>query len=96
MITQIPQWGKFAPLRRYVHPYAKSTTQRLRKTHWTEGLHWRYDHAGDVIYNLPLLLDWLATGGGDAHQRACETYLASLPSNQIAGRRTSRHKAIAA
>jgi hypothetical protein len=82
MIAQIPIWGKLAQLRRFVHPYAKSTTQRLRKTHWTEGLHWRTDHAGDVIYNLPLLLDWLATGGDDSHKRACELFLAGLPSNQ--------------
>jgi hypothetical protein len=96
MIAQIPQWGKLAQLKNHVHPYAKSTTQRLRKTHWTEGLHWRFDHAGDVIFNLPLLLDWLATGGGEAHQRACEMYLSSLPSNQPTGRKPSQRKAIAA
>jgi hypothetical protein len=93
MIAQIPQWGKFSQLKRYVHPYAKSTTQRLRKTHWVEGSHWRYDHAGDVIYNLPLLLDWLATGGGAAHERAIEAYLSSLPSNQPAGRKPAQRKA---
>jgi hypothetical protein len=82
MIAQMPNWGKLAPLQRHVHPYAKSTTQRLRKTYWREGLHWNFDHAGDVIYNLPLIADWLATGGGASHERACEQYLNSLPSNQ--------------
>jgi hypothetical protein len=82
MIAQMPQWGKLAQLKRYVHPYAKSTMQRLRKTRWTEGLHWRFDHANDIIYNLPLISDWLATGGGAAHERACEQFLSGLPSNQ--------------
>jgi hypothetical protein len=96
MITEMPEWGKLTPLRNHVHAWAKSTTQRLRKTHWIEGLHWRYDHAGDVVFNLPLIRDWLATGGGEAHQRACEQFLSSLPSNQPTGRKASQNKAVAA
>jgi hypothetical protein len=80
--VSLPQWGKLSELRERVQPWSKSTTQRYRKTHWTEGIHWRYDVAGDIIFNLPLINDWVCTGGEEAHQGAIEAYLESLPSNQ--------------
>lgn len=85
MITQfMPQWGYLGALNRHVRTFAKSTTQKNRKHEWIELVHWRRDPAnGKILYNLPLINDWIATGGGEAHQRAIENYLASLPSNQI-------------
>jgi hypothetical protein len=85
MITQnMPQWGYFAALNRHVRKFAKSTTEKYRETVWTENIHWRRDPANNkILYNLPLINDWVATGGGEAHQRAIEAWLSSLPSNQV-------------
>jgi hypothetical protein len=83
MIEQFWQRGKFKDLKAVV-PYGKSKVQDLLKRDvWREGLHYVTDDAGDRIYNLDLVADWMANMNDPiAHQRACELYLASLPSNQ--------------
>jgi hypothetical protein len=85
MVNEFWPHGKFKDLRASVVRYSKYKVQALRaKGLWVEGLHWRYDIVGgDILFNLRLIQDWIATGGGQAHQKAIESYLASLPSNQV-------------
>jgi hypothetical protein len=48
-----------------------------------EGIHFvRIPGGRKFLWNLELVKDFFATGGGHAHQRAIESYLYSLPSNQ--------------
>ncbi len=57
-----------------------------------EGADWVRQSSRSVLYNAPLLLDFLQNRNDRAaHQRAIENYLASLPSNQskVRGRRAS-------
>jgi len=50
---------------------------------WTEGIHWQRINSRCVVYNLPLILDWLANRSSPkAHQQAIAHYLTALPSNQ--------------
>lgn len=50
---------------------------------WHEGIHWQRINSRCILYNLSLILDWVANRANpDAHQRAIDHYLASLPSNQ--------------
>lgn len=59
---------------------------------WSEGIHWQRLNSRCVLYNLSLILDWVANRNNpQSHQRAIESYLASLPSNQPKqrGRRAS-------
>jgi hypothetical protein len=47
-----------------------------------EGIYWsRLPGSIRVIYNLNLIRDWLANGDCEAHQKAVEKYLSSLPSS---------------
>jgi hypothetical protein len=55
---------------------------RLSNT-WVEGIHWQRVNSKCVLYNLTLIQDWLANRSQpDVHNRAIESYLRSLPSNQ--------------
>lgn len=59
---------------------------------WIEGIHWQRVNSRSVLYNLPLILDWIANRSDpQAHQRAIEAYLSELASNQqkARGRRAS-------
>jgi hypothetical protein len=89
--------GKFKDLRAIL-PYGKTKIQQLvRSGTWIDGLHYVTDPAGDRLYNLDLVADWVANLGDPiAHGRACEAYLASLPSNQPKTRKPSRRKDLAA
>ncbi|MBW4520678.1 MAG: excisionase family protein [Scytolyngbya sp. HA4215-MV1] len=50
---------------------------------WIKGIHWQSVNSRCVLYNLPLILDWLANRNSpQAHQRTIEAYLKALPSNQ--------------
>jgi hypothetical protein len=97
MVGQFWQYGKFKDLKQ-VFPYGKTKVQHLvRSGRWREGLHYVTDEVGDRLYNLTLISDWVANLNDPiAHQRACELYLASLPSNQPTGRKPSQRKAVAA
>lgn len=97
MVNQFWRRGKFRALAQ-VCPYGKSKIQAVIKSGaWREGLHYVTDEAGDRLYNLDLIADWVANlGDPTAHQRACELYLTSLPSNQSTGRKTTQRKAVAA
>lgn len=94
-MNQFWQRGKFKDLALVV-PYRKSKVQDLvRRGVWREGLHFVTDPSGDRLYNLTLISDWVANiNDPTAHQRACELYLASLPSNTH--RPSGRRKAVAA
>jgi hypothetical protein len=61
-----------------------STFKRYRLTGiWIEGIHWYRINSRLVLYNLPLISDWVANRMSPrAHERAVENYLRSLPSNQ--------------
>jgi hypothetical protein len=49
----------------------------------SEDIHWVRVNAKLVLYNVPLILDWLQNINDPiAHQRAIESYLATLLSNQ--------------
>ncbi|AFY61209.1 hypothetical protein [Synechococcus sp. PCC 6312] len=69
-----------------VVPLGKTKLQQLRDEGiFAEGLHWVRipgPNPRKILWNLPLIEDFLATGGGPAHQVAIDNYLASLPSNQ--------------
>jgi hypothetical protein len=84
MVQQFWQRGKKRDLAQVV-PYGKSKVQDLIKRQvWIEGLHYVTDGAGDRLYNLTLIADWVANmGDSAAHQKACELYLSSLPSNWV-------------
>jgi hypothetical protein len=91
--------GKKSALSQIV-PYGKSKIQDLIKRQiWREGLHYVTDDAGDRLYNLDLIADWVANlNDPTAHQRACESYLMylmSLPSNQSTGRKILQRKSTA-
>lgn len=82
-----------------VFPLGKTQLQALRDSGaFQEGIHW-FKYPGSngrrVLWNWPLIQDYLATGGGEAHQRACEDYLASLPSNQSRPGKKGRQKVAA-
>ena len=58
---------------------------------WKEGVHWKRINSRLVLYNLPLILDWIANiDDKQAHLRAVDNYQASLLSNQTRkpGRKT--------
>jgi hypothetical protein len=96
-VNQFWRRGKKSALAQVV-PYGKSKIQSLIKQGvWREGLHFVTDDAGDRLYNLDLIADWVANLGDPiAHNRACEMYLASLRSNQSTGRKTSQRKVLTA
>lgn len=49
---------------------------------WLEGIHWQRINSRCVLYNLTLILDWIANSDDlKAHQKAIDNYLTSLPSN---------------
>jgi len=64
--------------------FSGSTLKKYRLTgNWTEGIHWQKVNSRCVLYNLPLILDWLSNRCEPiVHQRAIDRYLKSLPSNQ--------------
>jgi hypothetical protein len=96
MSTQFWRRGKKRDLALVV-PYGKSKIQDLiRQGVWREGLHYVIDDAGDRLFNLDLIADWVANlGDPTAHQRTCELYLSSLLSNQTADRKALKRKAMA-
>ena len=48
---------------------------------WIEGIHWFRLHHNSLLYNKPLIEDWIVNRHNPmAHQRAIDVYLASLPS----------------
>ena len=50
-----------------------------------EGIHWISDpSSARILWNQPLVLDWLVNGFSDGHQRACEAFVASLASSKAA------------
>jgi hypothetical protein len=97
MVNQFWRRGKFRDLAQ-VCPYCKSKVLDLVKRQvWREGLHYVTDQSGDRLYNLDLIADWVANLNDlAAHERACEMYLASLPSNQTTGRKPAQRNAAAA
>jgi hypothetical protein len=49
----------------------------------TEGIHWVYLNSRSVLYNVPLITDWVASRKNPEHHKiAIKNYLASLPSSQ--------------
>lgn len=97
MVNQFWQRGKFCDLKQVV-PYGKTKVQDLvDRQVWREGLHYVTEPSGFRLYNLSLIADWVANMNDPAaHDRACEMYLDSLPSNQTTGRKPSQSKAVAA
>jgi hypothetical protein len=72
----------------------KSTLYELRlHKKLLEGVHYiRVPGGRKLLWNLELVRDYFVTGGGNTHQRAIESYLYSLPSNQPkkVGRKNTR------
>lgn len=62
----------------------KNTLIRLREEQQLiEGVHFvRVPGGRKFLWNLELVKDFFATGGGASHQIAIDSYLHSLPSNQ--------------
>lgn len=51
----------------------------------TEKIHWcRLPGGKKILYNEPLILDFLINGNSPAHQKACDAFIRSLPSSQVA------------
>lgn len=68
---------------------SRSTLKRYRLSgKLTEGIHWIRLNSRNTKYNLTLLLDWIQNqiSAPNAHQKAVDNYLATLPSNQKAKR----------
>ncbi|MGB8702896.1 MAG: hypothetical protein WCD18_26070 [Thermosynechococcaceae cyanobacterium] len=91
MVLEFWRRGKYRDLPKVV-PYGKTKiTGLIRSGQWREGLHYVTDDAGDRLFNLDLIADWVANLGDPvAHQRACEHYLNSLPSNQAKNPKSNR------
>ena len=55
------------------------------KARLIEGVHWVRSGERSVLYNIPLLEDWLTNrkSNPEAHQRAIDAHRQSLPSNQL-------------
>jgi hypothetical protein len=74
----------------------KTTLIRLREEgQLLEGIHYNRIPGGrKFLWNLALVQDFFATGGGSSHQQAISAYLNSLPSNQNkkVGRKKSDEK----
>lgn len=67
------------------------TLKTYRQKHWQCGIHFQYLNSRTIRYHKALLLDWLANRFcPEAHLRAVEGFLASLPSNQTKKRGSSR------
>lgn len=64
--------------------FSASSLKRFRLSgSWVEGIHWVRVGTRKILYNRDLVLDWIANQSNpQAHQRAIETYLIQLPSNQ--------------
>jgi hypothetical protein len=82
-----------ASLLSYETGLSRTTLKRYRlQGVWQEGIHWQRLNSRSVLYNKPLVMDWIANRTNpQAHQRAIENYLSSLLSNQPKkrGRRAS-------
>ncbi len=59
------------------------TLRRYRERgEWVAGIHYSKLAQNHVVYNEPLILDWVANRGNPAaHQRAIEQYLTQLSAN---------------
>lgn len=64
--------------------FSASSLKRFRLSGtWIEGIHWVRVGTRKTLYNRDLILDWIANQNSPkAHQKAIESYLNSLPSNQ--------------
>ena len=64
--------------------FSASSLKRFRLSgNWIEGIHWVRVGSRKTLYNRELILDWIATqNNAKAHQKAIESYLSQLPSNQ--------------
>lgn len=61
---------------------AKDSQAELRKR-LPERIYWVRSPGGrKILWNVALVKDWLINGDGEAHQRAVESFLSSLASNQ--------------
>lgn len=70
------------------HPATLQQYRKNEKIGWVEGLHYVRPNGQKVLYNKPLIADWLANRHDpDAHLRAIANYQASLLSNQKLKRR---------
>ena len=59
------------------------TLKSYRILYWQSGIHYQYLNSRTIRYNRELIIDWMANiSYPEAHQRAIQAYLASLPSNQ--------------
>jgi hypothetical protein len=58
--------------------------RKIRSGEFKEGIHYfRPSGSSSLIWNLPILEDWLVNGpDSPAHQRAIENWLSRLPSSQ--------------
>ncbi len=61
---------------------AASTCKYYRlKGLWIEGIHWHRVTSKSVLYNVPLIMDWIANRNNpEMHQVAIDRYRKSLPS----------------
>jgi hypothetical protein len=87
--TEVTPWLKaFAPLR-LASEATGLGTDKLRQLRrdglLTERIHWvRIPKSTNVLWNVPLIVDWMVNGDSPAHQRAIEHFVASLPSSKAA------------
>lgn len=62
---------------------SEHTLKTYRKVHWLPGIHFQHINAKTIRYNRLLIIDWVVNiSYPEVHQRAIQTFLASLPSNQ--------------
>jgi len=62
---------------------SEHTLKNYRKLHWLPGIHFQYLNPKTIRYNRLLIIDWLVNiSYPEIHQRAIQTFLVSLPSNQ--------------
>jgi Putative excisionase (DUF1233) len=68
------------------------TFSRLRASKtWEEGIHFFRISKSLILYNLPLIEDWIANSQHpEHHEKAIENFLASLPSSQPRNKKADR------
>jgi hypothetical protein len=61
-----------------------SAIKNYRLSSWEIGIHFQRMGHSTVVYNLPLILDWIANHHQpDLHNIAIKNYLKELPSSRI-------------
>lgn len=76
-------WVTKSELLEYIRIGRSRVTNLMNSGDWKEGIHWVRPTGKQLLFCLPLILDWMVNHADpQAHERAIANFLKSLPSNQ--------------